>query len=60
DSEEWTDKELNPLFTKLDNWTMEVAELCISRDRQLDLSGALPHPIAIQKAIPVAAQAAAA
>ena len=60
DSEEWTDKELNPLFTKLDNWTMEVAELCISRDRQLDLSGALPGPLAVQKAIPVAVQAAAA
>jgi sulfite reductase (NADPH) hemoprotein beta-component len=60
DSEEWTEKELNPLFAKLDSWTMEVAELCVSRDRQLDLSGALPAPIAAQKAIPIAAQAAAA
>jgi hypothetical protein len=34
--------------------------LCVSRDRQLDLSGALPAPIAAQKAIPIAAQAAAA
>ncbi|HEY6280941.1 MAG TPA: nitrite/sulfite reductase [Burkholderiales bacterium] len=60
DSEEWTEKELNPLFAKLDSWTMEVAELCVSRDRQLDLSGALPAPIAAQKAIPIAAHAAAA
>lgn len=60
DSDEWTEKELSPLFAKLDSWTMEVAELCVSRDRQLDLSGALPAPFAAQKAIPIAAQAAAA
>ncbi len=59
DSEEWTEKELNPLFAKLDSWTMEVAGLCVSRDRQLDLSGALPAPLVAQKAISIAAPAAA-
>ncbi|MGH8750239.1 MAG: nitrite/sulfite reductase [Burkholderiales bacterium] len=41
-SEDWTDKELNPLFARQDAWTLAIAELCLARDRQLDLSGALP------------------
>ncbi|MGH8742805.1 MAG: hypothetical protein ACREUY_00845, partial [Burkholderiales bacterium] len=59
DSEKWTDKELSHLFAKLDSWTVEVADLCVNRDRQLDLSGTLP-PLAAQKAIPTAVQTAAA
>ncbi|HYA21277.1 MAG TPA: hypothetical protein VEG25_11650, partial [Burkholderiales bacterium] len=60
ETEDWTDKELIPLFARLDSWTTEVAELCVSRDRQLDLSGALPRRLPAHKTIPAEAQAAAA
>ena len=60
DTEEWTEKELKPLFAKLDSWTMEVAELCVTRDRQLDLTGALPAPVGAPKTIFVLPQTAAA
>ena len=34
---------LNKWFLELDEWTVEAAELCLSFDRQLDLTGALPQ-----------------
>ena len=37
---------LNKWFLELDEWTVEVAELCISFDHQLDLTGALPQTVA--------------
>ncbi|MGY8848347.1 MAG: nitrite/sulfite reductase [Burkholderiales bacterium] len=36
---------LNKWFLELDEWTVEVAELCISFDHQLDLTGALPQTV---------------
>ena len=38
---------LNKWFLELDEWTVEVAELCISFDHQLDLTGALPQTVAL-------------
>ena len=35
--------QLNKWFLELDEWTVEVAELCLSFDRQLDLTGSLPE-----------------
>ena len=37
---------LNKWFLELDEWTVEVAELCINFDHQLDLTGALPQTVA--------------
>jgi sulfite reductase (ferredoxin) len=37
---------LNKWFLELDEWTVEVAELCIGFDHQLDLTGALPQTVA--------------
>ena len=34
---------LNKWFLELDEWTVEAAELCLSFDHQLDLTGALPQ-----------------
>ncbi|HUL41221.1 MAG TPA: nitrite/sulfite reductase [Burkholderiales bacterium] len=60
DSEGWTEKELKPLFAKLDSWTVEVAELCVSHDRQLDLTGALPALVGASKTKSALPQTAAA
>ncbi len=44
-AEEMNDARLTEWFAELDNWTMEVAEFCLSFDRGLDLAGALPRPL---------------
>jgi sulfite reductase (NADPH) hemoprotein beta-component len=46
-AEDLTDGRLTELFSELDAWTMEVAEFCLTFDRQLDLTGALPAPLKI-------------
>jgi sulfite reductase (NADPH) hemoprotein beta-component len=43
--EELNDAHLTEWFSRLDAWTMEVAEFCLNFDRQLDLAGALPAPL---------------
>ncbi|MBI0414592.1 MAG: nitrite/sulfite reductase [Nitrosospira sp.] len=40
---------LTEWFLELDQWTLEVAEFCLSFDAQLDLSGALPQPSGINQ-----------
>jgi sulfite reductase (NADPH) hemoprotein beta-component len=44
-AEELNDAHLTEWFSRLDAWTMEVAEFCLDFDRQLDLAGALPSPL---------------
>jgi sulfite reductase (NADPH) hemoprotein beta-component len=44
-AEALNDDDLTKWFSDLDAWTMEVAEFCLSFDRQLDLAGALPFPL---------------
>jgi sulfite reductase (NADPH) hemoprotein beta-component len=51
------DDDLTKWFSDLDAWTMEVAEFCLSFDRQLDLTGALPFPLPASAKAP-ASQAA--
>lgn len=41
--EELNDALLTEWFLELDKWTLDVAEYCLSFDRQLDLVGALPQ-----------------
>ncbi len=41
--EELNDARLTEWFAELDSWTLEAAALCLSFDRQLDLTGALPQ-----------------
>ncbi len=41
--EELNDIRLTEWFAELDSWTLEAAALCLSFDRQLDLTGALPQ-----------------
>jgi sulfite reductase (NADPH) hemoprotein beta-component len=48
-AEALNDDDLTKWFSDLDAWTMEVAEFCLSFDRQLDLSGALPFPLSSGK-----------
>jgi sulfite reductase (ferredoxin) len=45
-AEELNDARLTEWFSELDAWTMEAAEFCLGFDRQLDLAGALPLPLA--------------
>jgi sulfite reductase (NADPH) hemoprotein beta-component len=35
-----------PLFRALDEWTLAVADYCLKREPTLDLTGALPKPVA--------------
>ena len=37
--------QLNKWFLELDEWTVEVAQLCLSFDQQLDLTGSLPEVV---------------
>ncbi len=39
---EWDEPKAKALSAAVDAWTLSTAEFCISRDRQLDLNGALP------------------
>jgi sulfite reductase (NADPH) hemoprotein beta-component len=45
-AEELNDVLLTGWFSELDSWTLETAEFCLSFDRQLDLTGALPQTAA--------------
>ena len=42
-ADEIGDAQLGELFVELDRWTFDAAEVCLARDRQLDLAGALPN-----------------
>lgn len=44
-AEELNDTLLSKWYLELDEWTVEVAESCLSFDHQLDLAGALPKTI---------------
>ncbi len=41
-AEEYNDAGQTALFRQIDEWTQAAADFCVRRDRQLDLSGALP------------------
>jgi len=50
-AEELNDAGLTALFRQIDDWTQAAAEFSVRRDRQLDLSGALPkkRPVVTQR-----------
>ncbi|MGH8679169.1 MAG: hypothetical protein ACREUQ_12575, partial [Burkholderiales bacterium] len=39
---QWDEPKVKALSAAVDAWTLDTAEFCVSRDRQLDLAGALP------------------